>query len=424
MSQLLILLFLSFECHQNIEGQKEEDLELPFLDLSTIANATNNFAINKKLGEGGFGPVYKGILEDGQEIAVKRLSRSSKQGLNEFKNEIISGKRSRGFYHPDHTNNLIGSAWILWNEGRPLELIDECLGKSCPLSEVLCRIYLSLLCVQQRPEDRPSMSSVVVVLGSESALPQPKKPGFFLEKKSNEAQGFSKLVNDIITLTCPCLLSFVLHDKAMKALFLYCIEAMAARVALQLAWDSGLRNVEVEGDSLVVIRALKDKERTGNNAAHVLARKVLDLHSEFLVWLEDVPDFLDHGVNGQVNNWLNGHATFYGANQNPTSLGGACGYDNTFHAGFGVNTAAVSGTLFRGGVACGACYQVMCNYRLDPKWCLWSRTMTITATNFCPPNNNGGWCDPPHNHFDMSMPAFFRIARQGNEGIVPVLYRR
>ena len=45
--------------HQNIEGQKEEDLELPFLDLSTIASANNNFAINKKLGEGGFGPVYK-----------------------------------------------------------------------------------------------------------------------------------------------------------------------------------------------------------------------------------------------------------------------------------------------------------------------------------------------------------------------------
>ena len=45
--------------HQNIEGQDEEDLELPFLDLSTIASATNNFAINNKLGEGGFGPVYK-----------------------------------------------------------------------------------------------------------------------------------------------------------------------------------------------------------------------------------------------------------------------------------------------------------------------------------------------------------------------------
>ena len=45
--------------------------------------------------------------------------------------------------------------------------------------------------MQQRPEDRPSMSSVVVVLGSKSALPQPKKPGFFLEKKPNEAHGFS-----------------------------------------------------------------------------------------------------------------------------------------------------------------------------------------------------------------------------------------
>lgn len=104
--------------------------------------------------------------------------------------------------------------------------------------------------------------------------------------------------------------------------------------------------------------------------------------------------------------------------------GGACGYDNTFHAGFGVNTVAVSGALYRGGEACGACYQLMCNYRADPKWCLRRSVITVTATNFCPPNNNGGWCDPPRHHFDMSMPAFFRIARQGNEGIVPVLYRR
>lgn len=104
--------------------------------------------------------------------------------------------------------------------------------------------------------------------------------------------------------------------------------------------------------------------------------------------------------------------------------GGACGYDNTVHAGFGLNTAAVSGALFRQGEACGACYLVMCNYRLDPKWCLRRAAVTVTATNFCPPNNNGGWCDPPRQHFDMSMPAFLNIARRGNEGIVPVLYKR
>lgn len=104
--------------------------------------------------------------------------------------------------------------------------------------------------------------------------------------------------------------------------------------------------------------------------------------------------------------------------------GGACGYDNTLHAGFGANTAALSGALFRGGEACGACYRVTCDYWADPKWCLRRSAVTVTATNFCPPNNNGGWCDPPGHHFDMSVTAFLRIARNGNEGIVPVLYRR
>ncbi|XP_044474342.1 expansin-A12 [Mangifera indica] len=130
------------------------------------------------------------------------------------------------------------------------------------------------------------------------------------------------------------------------------------------------------------------------------------------------------GIHCQAGRLLYAHATFYGANQSPSTLGGACGYDNTIHAGFGINTAALSGALYRGGEACGACYQLMCDFKADPKWCLRRATVTVTATNFCPPNNNGGWCDPPRQHFDMSMPAFLRIARQGNEGIVPVLYRR
>ncbi|KAI3675432.1 hypothetical protein L1987_85022 [Smallanthus sonchifolius] len=47
----------------------EEDLELPLFGLSTLLKATNNFSINNKLGEDGFGPVYKGVSEDGREIA-------------------------------------------------------------------------------------------------------------------------------------------------------------------------------------------------------------------------------------------------------------------------------------------------------------------------------------------------------------------
>ncbi|XP_077226201.1 expansin 12 [Tasmannia lanceolata] len=129
-------------------------------------------------------------------------------------------------------------------------------------------------------------------------------------------------------------------------------------------------------------------------------------------------------ANIQSNGWLSAHATFYGASQNPTTLGGACGYDNTFHAGFGVSTAALSGALFREGEACGACFRVTCDARLDPKWCIRGAAVTVTATNFCPPNNNGGWCDLPRQHFDMSLPAFSSIARVGSEGIVPVLYNR
>ncbi|KAK5844686.1 hypothetical protein PVK06_000827 [Gossypium arboreum] len=75
-------------------GEKEIDEtkrngDLPYFDLGTIAAATNNFSSNNKLGQGGFGPVYKGVLLNGKEIAVKRLSNSSSQGLQEFKNEIV-----------------------------------------------------------------------------------------------------------------------------------------------------------------------------------------------------------------------------------------------------------------------------------------------------------------------------------------------
>ncbi|KAH9779502.1 putative leucine-rich repeat receptor-like serine/threonine-protein kinase [Citrus sinensis] len=70
-------------------------IELKGLDLHTgsftlrqIKAATNNFAPDNKIGEGGFGPVYKGLLADGKVIAVKQLSSKSKQGNREFVNEI------------------------------------------------------------------------------------------------------------------------------------------------------------------------------------------------------------------------------------------------------------------------------------------------------------------------------------------------
>ncbi|KAK4735148.1 hypothetical protein R3W88_009409 [Solanum pinnatisectum] len=69
--------------------KKGRSREFPVVKLDLIRAATQNFSEENKLGEGGFGPVYKGTLANGITIAIKRLSRTSGQGLKEFKNEVV-----------------------------------------------------------------------------------------------------------------------------------------------------------------------------------------------------------------------------------------------------------------------------------------------------------------------------------------------
>ncbi|XP_076892545.1 G-type lectin S-receptor-like serine/threonine-protein kinase At4g27290 [Bidens hawaiensis] len=347
---LIVLMIATWLCyarrkrkHIKLTGEEEvfnasksqaEDMELPLFSFSTIADATANFSPDNKLGEGGFGPVYKGTLEDGKEIAVKRLSKTSTQGLGEFKNEVIcisklqhrnlvrllgcciqgdheklliyeympnksldsfifdktqstildwtkrfdiikgiargllylhqdsrlriihrdlkasnilldqdmnpkisdfglarsfggnetqantervvgtygymspeyaldgifsiksdvfsfgvlvleivSGKRNRGFIQPQNEDNLIGHVWRLYSEGKSLNLINESCVESFNPPEVLRSIKIGLLCVQQNAVDRPNMSSVILMLGSDSELPEPKQPSFLTEKE-------------------------------------------------------------------------------------------------------------------------------------------------------------------------------------------------------------------------------------------------
>ncbi|TYI94630.1 hypothetical protein E1A91_D02G218600v1 [Gossypium mustelinum] len=313
----------------HLEGKDGTGIDVPFFDFESILAATDNFSDEKKLGRGGFGPVYKGKFPGGQEIAIKRLASVSGQGLEEFKNEvvliaklqhrnlvrllgycikgeekillyeylpnksldffifdeslsqqlewgtrfniilgvargllylhqdsrlriihrdlktsnilldeemspkisdfglarmiqgkqtegstlrvvgtygymapeyaidgvfsvksdvfsfgvvmleIISGKKNMRFYYVENTPSLIAYAWRLWQEGKPLDLMDSTLRSSCNASEVLRCVHVGLLCLQEDPSERPTMSNVVVLLGSETAsLPIPKQPAF------------------------------------------------------------------------------------------------------------------------------------------------------------------------------------------------------------------------------------------------------
>ncbi|BAF21810.1 cysteine-rich receptor-like protein kinase 6 isoform 1 precursor [Oryza sativa Japonica Group] len=77
--------FLSY----SVSSDDIQSIDSLILDLPTIRVATDDFADTKMIGQGGFGMVYKGVLPDGQEIAVKRLCQSSRQGIGELKSELI-----------------------------------------------------------------------------------------------------------------------------------------------------------------------------------------------------------------------------------------------------------------------------------------------------------------------------------------------
>lgn len=95
-------------------------------------------------------------------------------------------------------------AWKLCNDGRGLELMDPKLNESCSPSEVLKCIHIGLLCVQEDPSDRPTMSTVVHMLSGENAsLPPAKQPAFMNRKPLSDTASSSstKDMQEMITIS-------------------------------------------------------------------------------------------------------------------------------------------------------------------------------------------------------------------------------
>ena len=97
-----------------------------------------------------------------------------------------------------------GQAWRLWKEGKELEFVDPLLMVSGQTIEVLKCMHIGLLCVQEDPEDRPTMTSVVVLLGNDSvALPQPKHPALAIARV---------IQTDQLSATNPCINELTLSN--------------------------------------------------------------------------------------------------------------------------------------------------------------------------------------------------------------------
>ncbi|KAF7121194.1 hypothetical protein RHSIM_Rhsim13G0159900 [Rhododendron simsii] len=106
--------------------------------------------------------------------------------------EIISGQKNNNFSQSDGAADLLSYAWKLWKEGVSLDLMDPTLEGSHSRNEVTRCIHIALLCVQDDPDARPSMATVVLMLNSYSAtLSIPQEPAFFVQTKTgaNTLQG-------------------------------------------------------------------------------------------------------------------------------------------------------------------------------------------------------------------------------------------
>ncbi|CAE6136100.1 unnamed protein product [Arabidopsis arenosa] len=157
----------------NVGSAEYSDSDGQFMlrfDIGMILMATNDFSSENTLGQGGFGTVYK----------------------------MISGERNNSF----EGEGLAAFAWKRWVEGKPEIVIDPFLIEN-PRNEIIKLIQIGLLCVQENAAKRPTMSSVIIWLGSETIIiPLPKAPAFTGSQSQSE-NGIMSMSDDVFTeLSC------------------------------------------------------------------------------------------------------------------------------------------------------------------------------------------------------------------------------
>nr|GEW00151.1 cysteine-rich receptor-like protein kinase 20 [Tanacetum cinerariifolium] len=128
------------------------------------------------------GPTMIPIGYMAPEYALDGLfsTKSDVYGFGVLLLEILSGQQNNRFYFEDEPRNFLLTVWNLWKENKGEQLIDRCLIQNVPIADALRWINIALLCVQEDPQDRPTMSTVVFMLEGQwsSNFPTPSEPRF------------------------------------------------------------------------------------------------------------------------------------------------------------------------------------------------------------------------------------------------------
>ncbi|KAL6656444.1 hypothetical protein ACP70R_007270 [Stipagrostis hirtigluma subsp. patula] len=116
--------------------------------------------------------------------------------------EVVTGKRRSSISNIMGYQNLMIYAWNMWKEGKAKDLADPSIMDTCLIDEILLCSHMALLCVQENPDDRPSMSFVVFTLeNGGTTLPTPNNPGYFSQRSNEMEQIRCNIENSMNTFT-------------------------------------------------------------------------------------------------------------------------------------------------------------------------------------------------------------------------------
>ncbi|MED6160547.1 hypothetical protein PIB30_052372 [Stylosanthes scabra] len=113
--------------------------------------------------------------------------------------EIISGRSKNSFSEPHFSDDIRAFAWAKWKEEKTLEFLETSLRGNYSENEVVRSIQIALLCVQDDPNERPTMTEIVSYFNSSSEeVPLPQEPILSKSKKMEYMTSKSHSINDSI----------------------------------------------------------------------------------------------------------------------------------------------------------------------------------------------------------------------------------